>query len=96
MLVAGDYTLGVYEGTEQYSKPLSLITHPLYNRSTNNADIMLIKVCSLATSLLSEWVYNYKRVELLDTVKWEKKIELNQICFVIDRFYNVDTVIELD
>ncbi|KAG1931123.1 protease, serine [Pimephales promelas] len=44
MLVAGDYTLGVYEGTEQYSKPLSLIPHPLYNRSTNNADIMLIKL----------------------------------------------------
>uniref|UniRef100_A0A671NGA0 trypsin n=1 Tax=Sinocyclocheilus anshuiensis TaxID=1608454 RepID=A0A671NGA0_9TELE len=31
-------------GTEQYSKPLSLIPHPQYNRSTNNADIMLIKV----------------------------------------------------
>ncbi|XP_048029640.1 trypsin [Megalobrama amblycephala] len=44
MVVAGDYTLGVYEGTEQYSKPRSLILHPLYNRSTNNADIMLIKL----------------------------------------------------
>lgn len=44
MVVVGDYTLGAYEGTEQYSKPLSLIPHPQYNRSTNNADIMLIKV----------------------------------------------------
>ncbi len=44
MVVVGDYTLGAYKGTEQYSKPLSLIPHPQYNRSTNNADIMLIKV----------------------------------------------------
>nr|XP_021335658.1 trypsin-3-like [Danio rerio] len=44
MVVAGDYTLGANEGTEQYSKPLMLIPHPLYNRSTNNADIMLIKL----------------------------------------------------
>ncbi|KTG35136.1 hypothetical protein cypCar_00006757 [Cyprinus carpio] len=44
MVVAGDYTLGAYEGTEQYSKPLSLVPHPQYNMSTNNADIMLIKL----------------------------------------------------
>ncbi|XP_066528449.1 trypsin-like [Hoplias malabaricus] len=44
MIVAGDYALGVYEGMEQYSKPHALIPHPLYNRSTNNADIMLIKL----------------------------------------------------
>lgn len=47
MVVAGDYTLGAYEGTEQYSKPLSLNPHPQYNRSTNNADIMLIQVWHL-------------------------------------------------
>lgn len=44
MVVAGDYTLGAYEGTEQYSKPLLLNLHPQYNRSTNNADILLIQV----------------------------------------------------
>ncbi|KAK1799927.1 hypothetical protein P4O66_006453, partial [Electrophorus voltai] len=44
MIVAGDHTLGVYEGTEQYSKPHSLVPHPLYNKSTNNADIMFIKL----------------------------------------------------
>ncbi|XP_055039501.2 trypsin [Misgurnus anguillicaudatus] len=44
MVVAGDFSLGTYEGTEQLSKPQSLIPHPLYNRSTNNADIMLIKL----------------------------------------------------
>ncbi|KAM6981170.1 trypsin [Aplochiton taeniatus] len=44
MIVAGDYSLSSYEGTEQYSKPLRLISHPLYNRTTNNADIMLIKL----------------------------------------------------
>uniref|UniRef100_A0A3Q2GD40 trypsin n=1 Tax=Cyprinodon variegatus TaxID=28743 RepID=A0A3Q2GD40_CYPVA len=44
MIVAGDYKLNVFEGTEQYAKPHKLIPHPLYNSSTNNADIMLIKV----------------------------------------------------
>ncbi|KAM6927182.1 trypsin [Xenentodon cancila] len=44
MIVAGDYTLNVFEGTEQYAKPHRLVAHPLYNRSTNNADIMLIKL----------------------------------------------------
>lgn len=44
MIVAGDYTVNTFEGTEQYAKPHWLVTHPLYNRSTNNADIMLIKV----------------------------------------------------
>ncbi len=44
MIVAGDYIVNAFEGTEQYAKPHRLVTHPLYNRSTNNADIMLIKV----------------------------------------------------
>lgn len=44
MIVAGDYIVNTFEGTEQYAKPHSLVTHPLYNQSTNNADIMLIKV----------------------------------------------------
>lgn len=44
MIVAGDYSLSMFEGTEQYSKPHRIIPHPLYNKTTNNADIMLIKV----------------------------------------------------
>ncbi|CAB1353291.1 unnamed protein product [Coregonus sp. 'balchen'] len=44
MIVAGDYSLSTFEGTEQYSKPHRLIPHPLYNKTTNNADIMLIKL----------------------------------------------------
>ena len=44
MVVAADRALGSYQGMEQYSKAHTLIPHPLYNRSTNNADIMLIKV----------------------------------------------------
>ncbi|KAM3621365.1 uncharacterized protein V6R79_010260 [Siganus canaliculatus] len=44
MIVAGDYIVNTFEGTEQYAKPHRLIPHPLYNRSTNNADIMLIKL----------------------------------------------------
>ncbi|MBN3324133.1 TRY3 protein, partial [Atractosteus spatula] len=44
VVVAGDYSLSMYEGTEQYSQPQRLIPHPEYNQSTNNADIMLIKL----------------------------------------------------
>ncbi|KAJ4927608.1 hypothetical protein JOQ06_015333 [Pogonophryne albipinna] len=44
MIVAGDYIVNTFEGTEQYAKPRRVVTHPLYNRSTNNADIMLIKL----------------------------------------------------
>ncbi|KAK5934276.1 hypothetical protein CgunFtcFv8_014689 [Champsocephalus gunnari] len=44
MIVAGDYIVNTFEGTEQYAKPSRVVTHPLYNRSTNNADIMLIKL----------------------------------------------------
>ncbi|XP_029006362.1 trypsin-like isoform X2 [Betta splendens] len=44
MIVAGDYTVNTFEGTEQYAKPHRLVTHPLYNPSTNNADVMLIKL----------------------------------------------------
>lgn len=44
MIVAGDYKVNIFEGTEQYAKPRILVIHPLYNRTTNNADIMLIKV----------------------------------------------------
>ncbi|KAF7693370.1 hypothetical protein HF521_008686 [Silurus meridionalis] len=44
MIVAGDNSLGKYEGMEQYSKPHSFTPHPLYNKSSYNADIMLIKL----------------------------------------------------
>ncbi|XP_036007554.1 trypsin isoform X3 [Fundulus heteroclitus] len=44
MIVAGDYRVKVFEGTEQYAKPRRLVVHPLYNSSTNNADIMLVKL----------------------------------------------------
>lgn len=47
MIVAGDYIVNTFEGIEQYAKPHRLVTHPLYNRSTNNADIMLIKVLQI-------------------------------------------------
>uniref|UniRef100_A0A8C1GB11 trypsin n=1 Tax=Cyprinus carpio TaxID=7962 RepID=A0A8C1GB11_CYPCA len=53
-IVAGDFSVGLYEGTEQFRRPHVLIPHPQYNRATNNADIMLIKVrqwnqCSCVT-----------------------------------------------
>lgn len=44
MIVAGDYSLTIYEGTEQEILPQLLIPHPEYNNNTTNNDIMLIKV----------------------------------------------------
>ncbi|XP_017274620.1 trypsin-3 [Kryptolebias marmoratus] len=44
MIVAGDYSLSVYEGTEQEVFPQFLVTHPQYHYQTNNYDIMLIKL----------------------------------------------------
>ncbi len=43
-IVAGDFSVGLYEGTEQFRRPHLLIPHPQHNKATNNADIMLIKV----------------------------------------------------
>lgn len=44
LVVAGDFSLSIYEGTEQEILPQLLVPHPEYNDSTNNHDIMLIKV----------------------------------------------------
>ncbi|KAK7877971.1 hypothetical protein WMY93_031373 [Mugilogobius chulae] len=44
LVVAGDHTLGVYEGTEQEIFPQILIPHPEHNSRTSNNDIMLIKL----------------------------------------------------
>lgn len=44
MVVAGDYSLAIYEGTEQEILPQMLVPHPQYNTTNNNNDIMLIKV----------------------------------------------------
>uniref|UniRef100_A0A3B3XWR5 trypsin n=1 Tax=Poecilia mexicana TaxID=48701 RepID=A0A3B3XWR5_9TELE len=38
------YSLSIYEGTEQEVFPHFLVTHPEYNSTTNNSDIMLIKL----------------------------------------------------
>ncbi|XP_068455126.1 trypsin [Clinocottus analis] len=44
MMVAGDHIVNSFEGPEQYAKAQRLVPHPLYNRTSNNADIMLIKL----------------------------------------------------
>ncbi|XP_072304770.1 trypsin-3 [Eucyclogobius newberryi] len=45
LVVAGDHSLKIYEGTEQEIFPQALIPHPAYNsRSSNHNDIMLIKL----------------------------------------------------
>lgn len=44
MIVAGDYSLAIYEGTEQQILPQLLVPHPGYNSTNTDSDIMLIKV----------------------------------------------------
>ncbi|CAK6975389.1 trypsin-3 [Scomber scombrus] len=44
IIVAGDYSLAIYEGTEQEILPQLFVPHPDYNSTTNNSDIMLIKL----------------------------------------------------
>ncbi|XP_077574798.1 trypsin [Stigmatopora nigra] len=46
MIVAGDYSLIIYEGTEQELLPQLLLPHPEYNSATEDNDIMLIKLRS--------------------------------------------------
>lgn len=57
MIVAGDYTLNNADGTEQYEKPRRLITHPLYNRTTNDNDLMLIKVPNTPLCIFSTMTF---------------------------------------
>lgn len=56
MVVAGDYSLSIYEGTEQEILPQLLVPHPEYNNITNNHDIMLIKV-GVPPSLHQYWSF---------------------------------------
>ncbi|XP_034447095.1 trypsin-3 [Hippoglossus hippoglossus] len=44
MIVAGDYSLSIYEGTEQQILPQLLVPHPGHNILDNNNDIMLVKL----------------------------------------------------
>ncbi|KAI4793305.1 hypothetical protein KUCAC02_032808, partial [Chaenocephalus aceratus] len=44
MIVAGDYSLAIYEGTEQQILPQLLVPHPGYNSTNTDSDIMLIKL----------------------------------------------------
>ncbi|XP_073426440.1 trypsin-3-like isoform X1 [Dendrobates tinctorius] len=44
VLVAGEYSLSIFEGTEQIFRPVKLVCHPDYSSSSKNADIMLIKL----------------------------------------------------
>uniref|UniRef100_A0A3Q3FX21 trypsin n=1 Tax=Labrus bergylta TaxID=56723 RepID=A0A3Q3FX21_9LABR len=53
VIVAGDYSLTIFEGTEQEILPKVLVPHPDYNNTTNNSDIMLIKAPVYLNSYVS-------------------------------------------
>ncbi|KAM3824229.1 trypsin-3-like [Vipera latastei] len=44
LIVAGEYSLPTFEGTEQIFRPARMVLHPDYSASSKNADIMLIKL----------------------------------------------------
>ncbi|KAM8927325.1 trypsin-3-like [Pelodytes ibericus] len=44
LIVAGEYSLSTFEGTEQVFRPVRLVSHPDYSSSSKNADIMLVKL----------------------------------------------------
>ncbi|XP_039223261.1 trypsin-3-like isoform X2 [Crotalus tigris] len=44
LIVAGEYSLSTFEGTEQIFRPARMVLHPDYSTSSKNADIMLIKL----------------------------------------------------
>lgn len=44
LIVAGEYSLSTFEGTEQVFRPARMVVHPDYSATSKNADIMLIKV----------------------------------------------------
>ncbi|KAL8198575.1 UNVERIFIED_CONTAM: hypothetical protein K2H54_016665 [Gekko kuhli] len=43
LIVAGEYSLSTFEGTEQVFRPARMVVHPDYSTVTKNADLMLIK-----------------------------------------------------
>ncbi|KAJ6656826.1 hypothetical protein lerEdw1_003157 [Lerista edwardsae] len=44
LIVAGEYSLSTFEGTEQVFRPARMVVHPDYSAASKNADIMLIKL----------------------------------------------------
>ncbi|XP_075462178.1 trypsin-3-like isoform X2 [Ascaphus truei] len=44
LIVAGEYSLATFEGTEQIFRPVRLVAHPDYSSASRTADIMLIKL----------------------------------------------------
>ncbi|KAM6435549.1 trypsin-3-like [Liasis olivaceus] len=44
LVVAGEYSLSTFEGTEQIFRPARMVVHPHYSAPSKNADIMLIKL----------------------------------------------------
>uniref|UniRef100_A0A3Q2QEZ4 trypsin n=1 Tax=Fundulus heteroclitus TaxID=8078 RepID=A0A3Q2QEZ4_FUNHE len=74
VIVAGDYSLSIYEGTEQEIYPHFLVPHPQYNSSTNNSDIMLIK--------LREPIYLNNYVSIVLLPKQDASIAEGTMCRV--------------
>lgn len=74
MIMAGDYSLTIYEGTEQEILPQLLVPHPKYNTTTNNNDIMLIKV-----QHKHQWVFSMapSLITLSTSVQLKAPVKLN-------------------
>ncbi|KAK2885320.1 hypothetical protein Q8A67_016157 [Cirrhinus molitorella] len=73
-IVAGDFSVGLYEGTEQFRRPHVLIPHPQYNKATNNADIMLIK--------LQSPIYLNSYVSLAPLPRQDAMVAVGRVCTV--------------
>uniref|UniRef100_A0A3P8WKN2 trypsin n=1 Tax=Cynoglossus semilaevis TaxID=244447 RepID=A0A3P8WKN2_CYNSE len=74
LIVAGDYSLSIYEGKEQEILPHYLVPHPGFDKDTNNNDLMLIKLRSPI------YMNSYVSIALLP--RQDASIDEGQMCRV--------------
>ncbi|XP_068180372.1 trypsin-3 [Antennarius striatus] len=84
MVVAGEYSLSIYEGTEQKFVPQLLVPHPKFNSLTNNNDLMLIKLKTPA------YLNRYVSIALLP--RHEASISEGRMCRVSGWGYTSPTI----
>ncbi|XP_058016939.1 trypsin-3-like isoform X2 [Ahaetulla prasina] len=82
LIVAGEYSLSTFEGTEQIFRPARLVVHPDYSASSKNADIMLIKgLCALARQLSRPVAYS-PFVSIVPVPRHGAKVQAGRFCQV--------------